>query len=77
MRRTRSRGDSKHDSTFFQFPARTLGTSTITIPKLRRQSDELHRNAIEDGTKRGPNFAGHYALVQFRMVDASALWYKL
>jgi hypothetical protein len=52
---------------FSQFPAILPATGAIAIPKLRGKSNQIYRDAIEAGMKRGPNFAAHYALVSFRI----------
>jgi len=49
---------------FDKYPSRILHLKPA-VPQLRTPLAQEHRTAIRNGAKHGPNFAGHYTVVDW------------
>ena len=52
--------------TFEKFPAKEKFTGKPAIPILRTRRQVPFRTSIAQGARQGPNFAGHYTVIQWR-----------
>ena len=52
---------------FSDCPVSDLFTGPVAKPTFNRKSDRQLRKVIQGGVKEGPNFAGHYVLVKFKI----------
>ena len=50
---------------FQNYPVSEILSGKPALPKLVRPGDRVFRTRIHDGAAKGPNFAGHYTIVEW------------
>ena len=50
---------------FDSFPAQEIFKGKPAAPKLKSERDRRFQTKILEGAQTGPNFAGHYTIVQY------------
>lgn len=58
-------GQSQRWPRFDQYPAMETFSGKPAPPVLRTPGDRLFRSRIREGAAKGPNFAGHYKIVEW------------
>jgi hypothetical protein len=66
--------DVKQPLKFENFPGPAAGTSRIASPRLDSPYARLYRTAIRQQTAKGPNFAGHFAVVGWGCGSSCSDW---